>query len=49
MSSMESTEQSQDKEESPTRNIAPPKDEDSDDKEETQDQFSSVLTLPKIL
>ena len=37
MSSMESTEQSQDKEESPTRNIAPPKDEDLDEKEEVQD------------
>ena len=37
MSSMESTEQSQDKEESPTRNIAPPKDEDQEEKEEIQD------------
>ena len=37
MSSMESTEQSQDKEESPTRNIAPPKDEDPEEKEEIQD------------
>ena len=34
---MESTEQSQDKEESPTRNIAPPKDEDPEEKEEIQD------------